>query len=84
MGMMRRGNRSDYQHNNTEFGCTNTLDGRIKHVTVNVGGYVLDAPVKLRTALRGEVSWLRAPVVRDGYYVHALPGGGECLGSAVA
>lgn len=82
--MMRRGNRSDYQHNNTEFGCTNTLDGRIKHVTVNVGGYVLDASVKLRTRMRGEGTGLRSPMVRNGYYVHALPNGCECLGSAVA
>jgi hypothetical protein len=80
--LMRRGNKHDYQHNKTEFGATYTTAGRIKHVTVNCGGYVLQAPVKLLPATRSDLSGLRSPMVRGGYNVHALPGGGECLGSA--
>ena len=68
-------------------GHTNTTHGPIPHILV--GGGELRAPVKLqltpgarRTARNGELVY--PPQIRNGRYVHALPGGGEILGSVIA
>ena len=67
-------------------GHTETASGVIPHLLLDGGQ--LRAPVKLDMR-RGAATYTvggqyaRAPLVREGHYVHALPGGGEILGGAV-
>lgn len=65
-------------------GHTDTSAGPVPHITY--GGGELRAPVKLdfsRPQARWQGQQRYRPLVRRGRYVHALPGGGEILGSAV-
>lgn len=62
-----------------------TSRGAIPHVVC--GGGELRAPVKLdfsRPQGRWQGELRPAPMVRNGRYVHALPGVGEILGSVIA
>lgn len=76
---------ADYEHNTTLIGGVETTDGYIPHLSVIYADYMIHAPVKIQPVAKkasgGETS-MRYPVVRDGRYVHALPGGEEIMGSA--
>lgn len=87
MGMMRRGNREDYIHNTTLLGGVETKNGFIPHVSTIYADFLIQAPVKITPVApksSGGASGRRYPVIRGGRYVHALPGGGEIMGSSVA
>lgn len=84
MGMTRK--RVDFEHNTTLIGGVETTHGYIPHLSAMYAGYMIQAPVKVTMvapkSIVGRVK--RYPVVRNGHYIHALPCGGECVGSPVA
>lgn len=67
---------------------TKTSHGKIEHLRIKLPGQPeFFAPVKMelarfRPAKANPLSF--DPMVRDGRYVHALPGGGEILGDKAA
>lgn len=59
---------------------TEIADRFIAHLSVVWDGGILDAPVMVHIVRR----WgkpIVEPLVRDGHYIHALPGGYEIVGS---